>query len=607
MSMRVRDNPGKIVIGMPLRNGAPEVRRAIESVLNQKGTRRDVLLLIVDDNSTDSWKEICSDLLEDEHIMVIKANIGRVYAIRNFILKYVRENMPEAEYVGRLDSDDYIAYEFALSDIEKIMDAYSPDVILTGNKQSSGGRIIRENRADKRLLDFEYLGKRLEGMARGILEDELPSCNLFVKPSVEITYRDVESAEDHWYLVDLLLNKDRYKIYIADELIYSVYNLDGETTAENKKNLKYEMSRKQLYRYFLKEVGWRENSRSEKALELLKKYNDVDYHYLGEGFSGVVYHNGRYVYKVHIPKSNNNYGEIDGLLYMVNKADALKNAIHFYPIEVIKIDDVYVIKYPYEPNEGVGRITKDEFISFLRDMWERKLVFKSITHHKNFIRSNGVLKFIDYEMLPYSDNLFLNSAARAYLYLKYPDLSEGEYHRTKRSLINNLTHPLLEGFYDFLKKLFFAVTFPDCFSEKYNSKNGVESNIPLDQINEKSLWEQIKAGAYVDSYSIETKCDGKYDIAPEISQNTIHLKDPWEKVTLLIKACPQENETLYAQLKHIVHQLSSPDIFYERVLAIDKKEGNYLREYAEGDLESLYSVVNTPHKGWANRLLHRTS
>ena len=245
----------EIVIGMPLKNGSKTIRRAVESILSQKKVGREVVLLIANDGSTDSWRDEISQYLQDPRIIVIDVNFGKTYAVRNFILDYVRKNMPGVAYIGRLDADDFLADEYALYRVEQIMDKYDPDVIIAGNKQMLGEKIIRENLANKRFFEYDYLREMLMLMSNGVLEGELPSCNIFVKPSVDIKYRDIDSAEDHWYLVDILLNKERYKIYIAESLIYAVYSIDGKVTQNNKKREAYLRSRKLLYKYFLERAG----------------------------------------------------------------------------------------------------------------------------------------------------------------------------------------------------------------------------------------------------------------------------------------------------------------------------------------------------------------
>lgn len=245
-------NEGTIVIGMPLRDGAKTVKRSIESVLNQKGLRRNLLLLIVNDGSSDGWEEEIKTLLEDPRLIVAQADLGSSHMVRNFIHEYVKQHIPTADYIGRLDADDRIVEEFALSKIEERMDLHDPDVIIAGNKLSMDGKIIdRINYADRRLLQPEFLQEKLFQMSKGKPEGELPSCNVFVKPSVPITYREMESAEDHWYTVDLLLQNERLNIHIAEDLLFALYSLDGNVTKMNRKNGSYAQSRKKLHEYYV--------------------------------------------------------------------------------------------------------------------------------------------------------------------------------------------------------------------------------------------------------------------------------------------------------------------------------------------------------------------
>jgi hypothetical protein len=43
------------------------------------------------------------------------------------------------------------------------------------------------------------------------------------------------------------------------------------------------------------------------------------------------------------------------------------------------------------------------------------------------------------------------------------------------------------------------------------------------------------------------------------------------KVSLIIKACPQDSTTLYQQVLHLIKQLSTPDAFYEKIIAVEKR------------------------------------
>ncbi len=243
---------GKIVIGMPLKNGASTIRRAVASIFSQKNVNREILLVIANDNSTDNWKEEILDYLNTDKVIIKNVDFGKSYKVRNFLNNFIRNEIENVDYIGRLDADDYIVNNTVLSEIEKIMNKYNPDVIISGNKLAIDNKIIdRINFADRRLLDLQFLESKLELMAEGNPLGELPSCNTFIKPSVNIEYKDVESAEDHWFTVDLLLNKDKYNIYIAENILYAVYSLSGDLTNLNKKKYKYLKSRNLLLKYFM--------------------------------------------------------------------------------------------------------------------------------------------------------------------------------------------------------------------------------------------------------------------------------------------------------------------------------------------------------------------
>ncbi|OAV75651.1 UDP-glucose 4-epimerase [Bacteroidales bacterium Barb7] len=242
-------NREKIVIAMPLHNGAKTIRRAISSFVNQKNIRRKLILVIGNDHSTDEWMKEINDLIT-ENIIIQNIHGGKSYIVRNKINDYILNNIKNVSYIGRLDADDELADEFIISKLEKIMDEIRPDVILAGNYIRTRNKIIkRVNIADKSLLDISCLLGRLRKMSLCVPEAELPSCNTFIKPECMITYPPEESAEDHWFTVELILKSNVLKIHVAENLLYSIYSLSGNLTELNKEKDKYINSRKKLYEY----------------------------------------------------------------------------------------------------------------------------------------------------------------------------------------------------------------------------------------------------------------------------------------------------------------------------------------------------------------------
>ncbi|WP_452603220.1 glycosyltransferase family 2 protein [Pontimicrobium sp. MEBiC06410] len=245
----------QIVINMPLKNGAFTLVRAINSILNQKNVKREIIILIGNDNSTDTSLHILKSFTANKNIKVHHLNFNTSYKTRNYLLNYTRLHFPNCVLIGRLDCDDYLYNNTVLSAVEKIFEATNCDVLIAGNKQGKNNVILKgANKADKRLLNNTYLKSRLYNMSIGKAEAELPSCNTFIKPSVTVNYPEIESAEDHWFTIELLLNKERLNINIAEHLIYCVYSLDGNLTENNLVNNYYYKSRKALYQYFINQL-----------------------------------------------------------------------------------------------------------------------------------------------------------------------------------------------------------------------------------------------------------------------------------------------------------------------------------------------------------------
>ncbi|MHC1709806.1 MAG: glycosyltransferase [Methanomassiliicoccales archaeon] len=56
-------------------------------------------------------------------------------------------------------------------------------------------------------------------------------------------------------------------------------------------------------------------------------------------------------------------------------------------------------------------------------------------------------------------------------------------------------------------------------------------------------------------------------------------------VSLLIKSCYQDARTLDGMVRHIVHQCEGPDLFTEKVVVVDTKENDFLRQFSAPDRE----------------------
>lgn len=246
-------NPAEqIVICMPLRNAEKTAEKAIYSVLQQINTKREIVLLIGNDNSIDNSETILKEIAsKNPNVIFLNVDFRKAYLNRNYLNEYARMNYPNCVLIGRLDADDMIHSNTTISEIEKLFDKNDFDVLMCGNKQIKNGVVLEwENKPSKKLLQDSFLLNQLSEMKQGNAKAELPSCDTFIKPSVKIQYPDKASAEDHWFSVLLLMQKDKLNILIDEELLYCYYSLDGFETHNNKKTKSYVESRNELYEFY---------------------------------------------------------------------------------------------------------------------------------------------------------------------------------------------------------------------------------------------------------------------------------------------------------------------------------------------------------------------
>ena len=338
------------------------------------------------------------------------------------------------------------------------------------------------------------------------------------------------------------------------------------------------------------------NERKQKALEILKDMGVTNLEYLGQGCDGIVFHDNDNVYKVIISYSN--------------KAEVQRRLSYFRNIEhcntIYKIDDcidvdgVVVVKYKYELSVPCHKYSEDEAIEFLVDCFRQRIIVKDCKPH-NFIRVNDHIKLVDMEACEYSDNLFLNMCVRMYLYSSYLDiLSIDDCKKLTHSAINNFDLPEIEGAREFVNKVFARIIFEE--SKPKMHEIGFPQSTYIEEYNSENLpnletlfYSKLKESKYLYDIRIsDIKLNEDLYFEPEkiwVAFN--ELKPLTDKVSLLIKTCAQDDETIEANIRHIVRQLSTPNPFFEIVVSIDTRKGDFLRQYnSNGGLENLINVVD---------------
>ncbi len=131
----------KISIIVPVYNVEQFLRRCLDNILVQ--TFRDFEVLLVNDGSTDNSGHICREYAEkDSRIVIIEKKNGGLSSARNAGL-----DAAKGEYIGFVDSDDYIApdmYEFLYENLVK----YKADVSICSFYFAYGDGRIRHTKPD---------------------------------------------------------------------------------------------------------------------------------------------------------------------------------------------------------------------------------------------------------------------------------------------------------------------------------------------------------------------------------------------------------------------------------------------------------------------------
>ena len=296
--------------------------------------------------------------------------------------------------------------------------------------------------------------------------------------------------------------------------------------------------------------------RKERAQNILARYGLKNLTYLGQGFEGVVFHNGQHVYKVVLPwfTGGNKWYTYQHLTFFFEK-ETYKS---FYQLEeVIEFEGLVIEKYPYEPSKPVTAFTEDDVINFLTECWQKKIVIRDCKK-ENFIRVNGIIKLIDLDGCQYyNDSLFLNACVRMYIFLHEndnPDLK-----KLQRSAINNFDLPELKDCRTFINKIFANIMYEESKTvinsfEVVKRKDLIYESYSMQQIDnlEQLFFNKIKQHLYLCDIQIkDIRLSDNNTFVPEaIIVGYKKLQPLQDKVSLLIKTCAQDVETIEQNIKH---------------------------------------------------------
>lgn len=418
----------EVVVGVTLHNHAPELRQCLDSVVAQIAVPLPMVVLLLDDNSTDDWPAEVEGFLPRLNLAVAQVGCGSAASARNCLLDLADLAFPKARWVARLDADDRFASPDSLAAAVQLALSTNARFVLGGNRLLvKGSYLERTNPAMSELLRSDYVLSRLAGMARGEPEAELPSCNLLLATHSGWRYPTLPSAEDHWLVASLLLCHANEGA-ILTEPFYAYYSLAGAVTSSNHEQARYLPARRLL---LLAARAWA----GEGTV-------------LGCGWEGLVIQKDGEVWK-HFREGVLTDEHVDWL------QRALRNVMPHLPEPVwLKAGDAWTLHYPWFETEPVHTPSLDELREFFLFCLRKHIVCANINRANLRRQTGGGLIFVDVgrDVLPMNVDYFRDACARGFV-LAQLGWADEELRRRSRELRDEAMLRSLPGFTEFYSSI----------------------------------------------------------------------------------------------------------------------------------------------------------
>lgn len=223
-----------VVIAMPLHNQADTLRTALESALAQRLSDGHSAVVLLDDQSTDNWRDNVKDLLLHPAVILLTAHCGCAALARNAILDFIESELPNALWIARLDPDDRLCSDWAVESLRSEGEKHNASFVLGSNYLvNQGVPKYPDNIANPEILfNKVQLVEFIEEFCMGSASNELPSCNLLIRAGQGIRYPLLRSAEDHWLVAQLLIFRSDQAAVVPNP-VYCSYSLKGKVTTSN--------------------------------------------------------------------------------------------------------------------------------------------------------------------------------------------------------------------------------------------------------------------------------------------------------------------------------------------------------------------------------------
>ena len=211
-----------ISVIVPVYNVEQYLEKCVNSIINQ--TYKNLEIILVDDESTDSSGELCDKLAgKDDRIIVIHKKNGGVSDARNYGIEKAKGN-----YIGFVDSDDFIDEEM-YEKLYEVLIKEDADVVECGFKIVYPNKIelFTEQKYYKVCNKEEYLEEFL------IIEKIFGSVwTKLIKSDIakKVTFPVDKINEDAYYSYNLIENANKFIIF--DKPYYNYFMRKNSITNE---------------------------------------------------------------------------------------------------------------------------------------------------------------------------------------------------------------------------------------------------------------------------------------------------------------------------------------------------------------------------------------
>lgn len=390
----------EVVIGITVRNQEHRLPRALKSALSQNVVENNqAVVVLLDDQSTDNWRESCGKLLEHPCVVVIEGLCGSPSRARNALLDFVDQQLPKARWVARLDADDTLASNASVAALCSKGDEFAGQYVLGSNHLTVNGELLEHsNVADPAvLLDRQQLLQFIEAFCLHGAPQELPSCNLVLRCHSGIRYPDVRSAEDHWLVASLLFFHPDKGVVVPTP-VYAVYSLGGSTTQHNRRSAQWALQRERLV---VAVRNWMEALQNSRVI-------------LGAGQEGIVWRDGDLVRKRFYPWAM----DAEVAVRLRALCDAVGEDGPIPPADwIVESKGGFQCHYPWiEATEFSSTLPVHIVTHFLRQLHQYGFVTSNIKRSNFRVLKDGRLHYIDVgkDIVPFTPSRFLDAAARLY-------------------------------------------------------------------------------------------------------------------------------------------------------------------------------------------------